>query len=1278
MSKLSQLQPLLESVSMTDARRFYQRAQKLNKLADQQAQADWLALLQQIELAAVGCQQRWQQRPQQLNYPPQLPVVQARQSLLQAIDQHQVVIIAGETGSGKTTQLPKLCLELGRGRRGLIGHTQPRRIAARSVAVRLAEELQVPFGKQVGCQVRFSDQTDDSTLIKLMTDGILLAEIQTDPYLNRYDTLIIDEAHERSLNIDFLLGYLRQLLPKRPDLKLVITSATLDPERFARFFNGAPLLQIEGRSFPVEQRYRPLTDAQREADEPMAQGVLAAIEEVMTAGPGDILVFLSTEREIREVADFLRRHAQHCRIQHILPLYSRLSVAEQGKIFQTSAGRRVVLATNVAETSLTVPGIKYVIDTGFARISRYSFRSRVQRLPIEPISQAAARQRAGRCGRTEPGICIRLYDEQDYLQRPEFTEPEILRTNLAAVILQMQALRLGELERFALPDPPDGRAIQAGRRLLMELGALSDGRLTRVGQKLAQLTVDPRLGRMLLAAAELGALKELLVIVAALSVQDPRERPAGREQAADEAHRRFQHEQSDFNAWLLLWDYLHQQKQSLSHKAFRAQCQKDFVSFNRVREWLELHMQLKAQCEALGLSLNAEAASYEAVHQALLSGLLTQVGLKQSEGDYLGVQNRRFHAFPGSGLFKKRPTAVVCAELVETSRVYGRMLAKIEPEWLEGLAAHLVKRQYAEPHYEAKRGEVVALEQVSLMGLILVSGRKVAFSAIDPLLSRELFIRAALVERDYGGRLPELLKANFRLIDELTELEDKSRRRDLLVDDQQLFEFYDRCLPASICQRRSLEAWLKQQPQAAAQLKLTEQDLLRQQTALITEQQFPESLRLQGIAYPLSYKFQPGDDDDGVSLSLPLAAVDQLKAQDFEGLVPGLWLEKITALIKSLPKNLRRNFVPAPEYAQAALEALLARQWRGPSLLAELALELKRMSGVNIEPTDWDLSGLAAHLRMNFKVLDAQGKLLRQGRQLASLAVALDDLPKVQARAEDSAIWQAFPDRTWSWQVLSRQAGLEVRSYQALAGQLGAIRLQCFHDEQAALASQRQVLLQLLRQGLDAKARILKRQLPLKAMSLQGFWLGTAEQLLEDLLTAVIQDSLAQPQQLLSPEAFERHLQQLSHSVLAAVTGLSQQLLPILELGGQIRRELSRLQRPAWALNLTDAEADWSGLVAPGFIAQTALHRLVEFPRYLKGLKIRLERLTQNPAKDSQALAELADWPSRLAALATSDPRREELRWLLQEFRLSLFSPGVKVAVPVSAKRLQKLLEQSS
>lgn len=1273
---ISSLKPLLETLSIRDARRCLRQAQSLLKQPDSQRQAGWAQLLCRIETAARQREHRWQQRPPALNYPEHLPVVQARDTLLAALDRHQVVIIAGETGSGKTTQLPKLCLELGRGQRGLIGHTQPRRLAARSVASRLASELQVPLGKQVGVQIRFSDQSDEDTLIKLMTDGILLAEIQTDPYLNRYDTLIIDEAHERSLNIDFLLGYLRQLLPKRPDLKLIITSATLDPERFARFFNGAPLLEVSGRSFPVEQRYRPLTESQLESDEPMAQAVLGAIEELVAEAPGDILVFLSTEREIREVADFLRRHAGPCQLNEILPLYSRLSIAEQGRIFQPSVGRRVVLATNVAETSLTVPGIKYVIDTGLARISRYSFRSRVQRLPIEPISQAAARQRAGRCGRTEPGVCIRLYDEADFNSRPAFTEPEILRTNLASVILQMQSLRLGELDDFPLPDAPDSRAIQAGRRLLVELGALADSRLTPIGRKLAQLAVDPRLGRMLLAASELGALKELLIIVAALSVQDPRERPPGREQAADELHRRFADDQSDFSGWLKLWEHLHSLKARLSHSEFRRQCQKELLSFTRLREWLEVHAQLKSQAEALQLRPNSEPAAYDALHQALLTGLLTQIGLKQSEGDYLGVQNRRFHLFPGSSVFKKRPAAVVCAELVETSRVYGRMVARIEPEWLERLAQHLLKRSHSEPHYEAKRGEVVAFEQLSLQGLILVDKRKVQFGSIDPVTSRQLFIRAALVERDYGGRLPGVLQANYRLIDELAELEEKGRRRDLLVDDQHLFEFYDRHLPASICQRQSLEAWLKQQPEAAKALQLTEQDLLRQSTALVTEQQFPDHLELQGIRYPLSYRFSPGDLDDGVSLTLPVTAIEQVQRHEFDALVPGLWQEKLTALIKTLPKALRRNFVPAPEFAKAALEALVARGWRGPALLQDLATELKRMSGVTIERDDWDLAALEPHLRMNFKILTTEGKFLTQGRELASLLAELAATPASrQTPASTLKVWPGFPDEGWPWLVSRRQAGVEVLSFQALAGEPGAVRLQWFADESQALASQKAVLVRLLGLGLESRIKTLKRQLPLKAMALHGFWLGNAELLLSEMVHGWIADRLT-PQQLLTPNAYQQQLQQLDVTLVAAVTALSQQLQPILDLASQIRREMTRLQRPAWQDSLADIEADWLGLVQPGFISTTPLVRLHDYPRYLKGLKLRLERLVQNPAKDAQGLRELADWPQKLSQaqskLAAAD--WQEARWLVQEYRLALFSPGIKTAVPVSAKRLEKLL----
>ncbi|MDP9498012.1 MAG: ATP-dependent RNA helicase HrpA, partial [Actinomycetota bacterium] len=895
---------------------------QLDKARDERALA---AVAERVERAEQRLAQRAADLPR-ITYPEALPVSARRDEILAAIRDFQVVVVAGETGSGKTTQLPKMCLELGRGVHGLIGHTQPRRIAARAVAERIAEEVGSPLGEAVGYVVRFQDQISDASYVKVMTDGVLLAELARDKLLSRYDTLIIDEAHERSLNVDFLLGYLKQLLPRRPDLKVIITSATIDPQRFADHFGGAPVIEVSGRTYPVEVRYRPMVD---EDDTDQVQAVCDAVDELSAEGPGDVLVFLSGEREIRDTADALRRTVpEHT---EVLPLYARLSAAEQHRVFTPHPGRRVVLATNVAETSLTVPGIRYVVDPGTARISRYSARLKVQRLPIEPISQASAQQRAGRCGRVEAGICVRLYAQEDFQSRPEFTDPEISRTNLASVILQMTALGLGDVAAFPFVDPPESRNIRDGVQLLEELGALAEGRLTPVGRQLAQLPVDPRLARMVVEADRNGVLHEVLVLAAALSIQDPRERPRDAQQAAAEMHARFADETSDFLAYLHLWEHLREQRRVLGSSAFRRMCKAEFLNHLRVREWQDLYNQLRSVTRDLGMSTGAQHADGEVdadrVHQSLLAGLLSHVGLRDPDKrDYLGARGARFALVPSSALFKRTPRWVVAAELVETTRLWGRVIGRVQPEWVEALAGHLVVRTYSEPHWSRKQAAVLAYERVTLYGLPLVTRRVVNYGRIDPETSRELFLRHALLAGEWDAH-HAFLADNRRLLDDVADLESRARRRDLAVGDDALYAFYDARVPADVVSGRHFDAWWKKARRETPELlTLTLGQLLNDNAAGVAPGDYPDEWVQGELRLPLTYQFAPGDAADGVTVHVPLAVLNRLQPDGFDWQVPGLRQDLVTALIKALPKPVRVQLVPAPDTARAVLARLTARE----------------------------------------------------------------------------------------------------------------------------------------------------------------------------------------------------------------------------------------------------------------------------------------------------------------------------------------------------------------
>ncbi|WP_187687836.1 ATP-dependent RNA helicase HrpA [Nocardia wallacei] len=1280
----------------------------------------------------------------EIRYPEQLPVSARRDDIAAAIAAHQVVVVAGETGSGKTTQIPKICLELGRGIRGTIGHTQPRRLAARTVAERIAEELGTELGDVVGYTVRFTDQASDRTLVKLMTDGILLAEIQRDRLLRRYDTIIIDEAHERSLNIDFLLGYLKQLLPRRPDLKVIITSATIDPELFARHFSDdqgrpAPIVEVSGRSYPVEIRYRPLlpdAPARTEDDdaEESASGdsvtardpvdaVGDAVTELLAEGDGDVLVFLSGEREIRDTADALR-DLKLPRTE-ILPLYARLSAAEQHRVFQSHTGRRVVLATNVAETSLTVPGIRYVVDPGTARISRYSMRTKVQRLPIEPISQASARQRSGRCGRVADGICIRLYSEADFQARPQFTEPEILRTNLAAVILQMAALGLGDIESFPFVEPPDQRAIRDGIALLEELGALArnsaaddekaqsttksgpqhrrhraamvgDLMLTAVGREMAQIPVDPRMGRMLVQANRNGCLPEVLVIVAALSIQDVRERPAEFQQAADAKHARFTVGDSDFLAYLRLWDYLRTQRNTLSSNQFRRRCREEFLHYLRIREWQDLHGQLRTITKGLGWHSDGKVAAVRdetdplpwdatAIHQSLLAGMLSHIGVREAETrEFLGARNAKFMIFPGSALAKKPPRWVMAAELVETSRLWGRMAGRIEPEWAERLAGDLVKRTYSEPHWSAKRGAAMAYERVTLYGIPLVTQRRVDFGRIDAPLSRELFIRHALVQGEWQTR-HEFFHRNRELLDDVADLENRARRRDILVDDQVLFEFYDQRLPADIVSVRHFDSWWrKAKRENPTLLDFSASTVVNEDAARLDPTAFPDSWRQGELTFALTYQFEPGQADDGVTVHIPVAQLAHVRAVGFDWLVPGMREELAAALIKTLPKQLRRSVVPAPDFARAALARLTPR---AEPLRTGLARELSRLGSVPIAPADLDPAALPDHLRMTFAAIAPDGTVLDRGKSLAALKSALaDQVSKSVARATAAA--ERAPATVWTSESLGTLAptvrrevgGQTITGYPALVPEGDGVAVRVLSSPVQQAAAMRAGTRALVLSELPSSPRAVTAGLsPADRLALTQNPYGSLDALVEDCRACAADELIAaNGGPVRAPEEFRALVDRIRPRFSETVARIVRLVVPVLAEAHRVRTALSETTNREVAEDVTHQLDE---LVFPGFVREFGSARLRELPRYLQAAVARLEALPASADRDRRGMAELdrvhAAYQRLLDALPEARRTAREVTeiwWMTEELRVSLFAQQLGTPYPVSAKRIEKVI----
>ncbi|KCB21673.1 ATP-dependent RNA helicase HrpA [Bordetella hinzii] len=1260
-----------------------------------------------------------------ITYPEDLPVSARRQEIARAIAAHQVVIVSGETGSGKTTQLPKICLELGRGRRAMIGHTQPRRLAATSVAKRIAEELNTPMGEVVGYQVRFNDRTGPNAAIKLMTDGILLAESQRDPLLKRYDTIIIDEAHERSLNIDFLLGYLRQLLPRRPDLKVVITSATIDAERFARHFadaqdRPAPVIEVSGRLYPVEVRYRPVQPPQTDeaASAPARPGrerlagdeerdlvdaIVDAVDECARHGPGDVLVFLPGEREIRESAEALRK--RHPVGTEILPLYARLSQAEQEQIFHPRGNsRRVVLATNVAETSLTVPGIRFVVDSGLARIKRYSWRNKVEQLRIEPISRASANQRAGRCGRVGPGVCIRLYDETDFNARAPFTDPEVLRSSLASVILRMKALKLDDIEQFPFVEAPPGRAVADGYHLLQELGAIEmsedEGEggkrlftLTRIGQDLARLPVDPRIGRMILAAREQQCLSEMLIIAAALSVQDPRDRPMQEREASEAAHAKFADDKSEFLSFLKLWRWYGEQVQhKASQRKLVALLRQNFLSPIRLREWHDVHTQLAALVGEQGWRLNQSDATYEQLHLALLTGLLGNIGFKSEEGgNYLGARDIRFHIHPGSRLAKKAGRWVMAAELVETTRLYARCVARIEPVWIERVAAHLLRRNWSDPRWEKKAGQVVANERATLYGLAIYSGRRVQYGRINPEHARELFIRQALVPGEIDTRLA-FVAHNRKLIAGIEKLEHQARRPDILVDDELIYAFYDRQIPAGMSQTATLEKWVGGlDKETAARLMLTREELMRHEAAGVTTDVFPKKVEWQGVSMALDYHFEPGSPRDGVTLSVPLFALNQIDAQRCEWLVPGMLKEKVHLLLKSLPQKLRRHCVPLPDYAAGFYDRWFERAADpGMGLVEALIEDMWKQVQVRPIASDFKLETLPAHLFMNFKVVDEHGRMLAAGRNLAQLKADLGKQAQAtfqQLAARDSEVAQALAHENltaWTFGPLPeimeiRRGGQSVIGYPALVDRGGHCDLDVFDDPDEARRHHRAGLLRLFRIGLREQVKFLEKNLTdLTKMSMFYMTLGTQDELRDQIIDcALAQACLGDPWPV-NEQQFEARRQDGKGRLGLLAQEVARLSMAILTEYAALQRKLPQAKPHAAAY--ADLQQQIGALMPKWFVRDIPYAQLAHYPRYLKAAVARIDKLRADPARDARLVVEMAPLltqyqRARAALKGAPDPRLDEFRWLLEELRVALFAQELRTPMPVSVKRLMKTWE---
>ncbi|MFY9973101.1 MAG: ATP-dependent RNA helicase HrpA [Chromatiaceae bacterium] len=1295
----------LERCLATDRRSLSSRLRGLRRRArsGQPVDQGLRRLWESIRASQTLVERRRAQVPT-VQYPPELPVSERRAEVAGLIRGHQVVVLCGETGSGKSTQLPKICLELGRGLIGRIGHTQPRRIAARSLASRIAQELGGETGGLVGYKVRFHDRVRPDTSVKLMTDGILLAEIQRDRLLLEYDTLIIDEAHERSLNIDFLLGYLKQLLPRRPDLKLLVTSATIDPGRFARHFadgsgNPAPVIEISGRTYPVDVRYRPPPEDENaaERDEPMQQAISEAVAELAREGRGDVLVFLSGEREIRETAETLRKH--HPPSTEILPLFARQSPQDQARVFQAHGTRRVVLATNVAETSLTVPGIHYVVDPGFARISRYSHRSKVQRLPVERISQASANQRRGRCGRVASGICIRLYSEDSFAARAPYTEPEIQRTNLASVILQMKVLGFGAIESFPFLDPPDPRLVSDGYRTLEELAAIDrTGEPTPLGLKLARLPVDPRIGRMLLAAADHHCLAEVLVIASALSIQDPRERPLERQQAADEIHGTFNHPDSDFLTFLNLWAFLERERKALSRNQFRKLCQRHFLSWNRVQEWRDVHAQLHEQLAEMGFKVNETPGTPEEIHRALLAGLLCNIGFRD-ERDYQGARNSRFSIHPSSGLFKEPPKWIVAAERIETTRHYGRIVARVQPQWVESVGAHLLQRSYSEPHWQADRGQVAAYERVTLFGVTLVPKRRVNYGPINPAEAREIFLRFGLTGGDFDTRAP-FWRHNRELIEYVQHLEAKSRRRDILVDEEAIYAFYAARVPEGVYSKAQFEQWLRaatgKDPKI---LHLRMSDLMRHGAEAVTAEAFPDTLSIGATDLPLEYHFDPGEAADGITLVVPLPLINQVSPERLEWLVPGLLTERITALLRGLPKAIRKTLVPIPDTAERIASRLSASD---RPLVQALGEAIRELTGVQVPEDAWDPAAVPSHLRMKVRLVDDEGRTVASGDDPARLkrehggrgSQSFARIPASDLEREGITRWD-FGDLPE--QVDLTRGGIQVRGYPALVDERDSVAIRVLDSPEGAVLAMRAGLRRLFALHLGADLRRLRKDLPgLDRLRLQyakapptptadvagspGAARARGGPDLADELVALILDLsfLEGLPPVRQQAAFERRLAERRPRLHGTAREVCDLAARILDAYQRLRGRLAAITQVNWLASVRDIRDQLDHLVFRGFLQEIPFEHLKDYPRYLKAADQRAEKLQHAASRDQQRMAEMAEiqsrWRERVRAAEAAgrqDPRLEEIRWMLEELRVSIFAQQIGTAHPISVKRIQ-------
>ncbi|MDP3008938.1 MAG: ATP-dependent RNA helicase HrpA [Methylococcales bacterium] len=1226
-----------------------------------------------------------------LNF-PDLPVTGKKDDIAELIKNNQVLILCGETGSGKTTQLPKICLSIGRGAAGLIGHTQPRRIAARTVADRIAEELGEPLGKSVGYKIRFNDKTHSESLVKLMTDGILLAESQNDPYLNQYDTIIIDEAHERSLNIDFLLGYMKWLLPKRPDLKLIITSATIDPERFATHFNNAPIIEVSGRTYPVEMRYRPIereTEENDETGDELQHAILDAVDELYRDLRGDILIFLSGEREIRETTDSLKKH--HPNQYEILPLYSKLSVSEQERVFNPKGGKiRIVLATNVAETSLTVPGIRAVIDTGHARISRYSHRSKIQRLPIERISQSSANQRAGRCGRVAEGICIRLYSHDDYLARPEFTEPEIMRTNLSAVILQMTALKLGDIEDFPFLEPPEDKMIRDGKTMLHEVNALDKaGKLTDMGKKLAAFPTDPKLARMLLAAHDEGCLTEVSIIVAALSVQDPREKPADKMAQADAKHAAFRHPESDFLTLLTIWNTFEVQKKHLSNSKLRKYCSDNFLSYLRMREWFDIHAQIMQVMKGdLKMPLNTTEAAYENIHRALLTGLLSNIGFRHEQYEYIGARGLKFFIFPGSGQHKAKPKWIMAAEQVETSKVYARTVAQIEPEWIEAVATHLVKHNYSDPHWEKKGARCMVSQRTLLYGLTLQTGRKIPYDHVDAKTAREMFIQSALVDHDYHSNAPFYV-ANQKLLEEVGMIQHKGRRVDLVEDEQWLYSFYDHKLPPEVFSGVTLDTWRKTVEREHPKLLfVTREDLTREQENPINDWDYPDSKKIGTLTIPLQYRFEPGHNEDGVTAIIPVHQLNQLSPAPFDWLVLGMLEEKCIAMIKSLPKQIRKHFVPVPETVKRCLE--IEPDFKG-TVQEWLGNRLRKLTDEAIPLNAWAMDSLPEHLKMNFRIVE-DGKLLDYGRDLKKLQAkyaveAGDSFDQIAADELNytGCIQWAFEDLPISYAFI--QKGQDFVGFPALVDEGDAVGVRIFDTAQKAALQHSAGLMRLFALQLRKECTYINKNMPQSAAIELTYnrlpkhpIVPTAQTTItykDDMLTLILHSVFIDGKTIRTQAAFEQSLRENKAGLMTVANEASKVTLDIMTLYSVIKTALQRFNANDPLAKDLNEQLDL--LIYAGFIRNTPYEQLKAIPRYLKAAQYRLDKYDNNAQKVQELQRYTIRYWKDIEKKAKKDtviPEYDPFRWALEEFRVSLFAQQLKTAYPVSAKRMDKLWDE--